>query len=276
MNIINNKAENSNPNSTNQSEQSNQSNKSNNLTLEEKKARLLNTIAAAAAAQQQQQQQQQPNNTKDPKDDSIDMFSSKSDFIPSKEVKSDLAADVAQNDHPEFIVDVAVAGLADTKVDPDSLEITSKMKDKFVESVITGERFTQSYKFLNGKVEVTFRNRSIEEDRAILQNLAYLERIGNIKTRLDYQDRLRISLLASQVATFNDMDFPTLAAPLAYTVDGTDVVPPGWEKQEQFWSAQSPALIVMLIKQLKIFESIYWTLTSKASVENFWKTDTRS
>lgn len=260
MNIINSKAENINSNSTDQS---------NNLTLEEKKARLLNTIAAAAA-------QQQNDNTREKTDDDIDMFSSKSDFIPSKDVKSDLAADAAQNDHPEFIVDVAVAGLADTKIDPDSLEITSKMKDKFVESVITGGRFTQSYKFLDGKIEVTFRNRSIEEDRAILQNLAYLERIGNIKTRLDYQDRLRISLLASQVATFNDMDFPTLTAPLTYTVDGTDVVPPGWEKQEQFWSSQSPALIVMLIKQLKIFESIYWTLTSKASVENFWKTDTRS
>lgn len=276
MNIINNKPENSNSDSNDQIS---------NLTVEEKKARLLKAIADHHLTPAQPTQPAQTAQTAQPaqttseakqEDDTIDMYSSKSDFISSKDVKSDLVTDVAQNDHPEFIVDVAVSGLTDTNIDPDSLELTPEIKNEFVKSIVTGDRFTQRYKFLDGKLTVTFRNRSIAEDRAIINNLSHLERIGVIKNRLEYQDRLRIALLTAQVATLNDVDFKVLSEPLTYTVDGINVIPPGWEDQEKFWASKPPALIVMLIKQLKIFESIYWTLTSKASIANFWKTGTHS
>jgi hypothetical protein len=211
------------------------------------------------------------NSINDIKDNhAIDINSRNSDFIPESEVKTDLATEAAQNNFPEELVTEATSSIPDSAVTEEMLEITEDMKSKFIDAIITGDRFTQSYSMFNGKLNFTLRNRTLEEDQAVIAYVAHLDRTSEIRSRQDYQIKLRLALLAAQVESLNGIKFEPLKEPLYTKSVGIELILPGWLTQLNFWAAQPPAVVQVIAKQLRLFESIYWTLTSKASVENFW------
>lgn len=206
----------------------------------------------------------------------INLASEEPDSINVDDIVEDPAVTVSQGydikDTLTLVANSADITSKNKEEKSQTLDITPEIKVGFINSLVSGDRFEQTYTLLNGKLSVTFRTRSSEEDRAILKHLAHLERTEKIQSNHDYTDMLRLCLLAAHVKELNGVQFGPLEAPLFYTVSGVDVVSPAWIKQLDYWAKRPPALVSVLISQLRIFERIYWTLTSKVSDINFWKT----
>ena len=86
----------------------------------------------------------------------------------------------------------------DESVLPQAIVITEQERASFLDSVVSGDRYTQSFSLFNDKVVGTFRSRALKESTAVVAQLQREVRAGDLSTVIAYSTRVRNMLLAAQ------------------------------------------------------------------------------
>ena len=83
---------------------------------------------------------------------------------------------------------VNVSDILNSIETPKELSITKEDEDRFFECVVSSTMYSESIKIMNGRMEITFRDRSSAELTDIIS------RVGkdNVKTEADFEFRLRM------------------------------------------------------------------------------------
>jgi len=153
---------------------------------------------------------------------------------------------------------------------PDEVVITPDDRERFLQSLISGERFVLPFSTFNGKLQGKFRSRSQIESNAVITRINWECRSERINTGIEYSSRIRNMLLAAQLAELNGVAYELLKAPYQSVKDGEKLTDPGWLAQAEQWETQNEGLITALYKQLQIFERKYWVMVNSADDQNFW------
>lgn len=171
----------------------------------------------------------------------------------------------------------STADLADDDpTKPDSLFLTEEVtlteeeRDQFLQALITGQRYEQSFTIYGGAIKGIFRGRATEESEAIAAWLNAGFRAGKYTSMLEYAIAVRNTMLAAQVKELGGTRFTEFKAPLYKTVDGDKVTEPGWLAQADHWSTEPEPVVAALYEALKLFERKYWTMVAHANDQNFW------
>jgi len=158
--------------------------------------------------------------------------------------------------------------------DPGDLVITPEEKAAFIGAMITGERYTQTFRLFGGKVTVKIRSRTADETYALYAYIRHtLAKDGPDSLGAVEGDMAYVPLVA-QVAEINGTVFPEMKTPLTYTESDGKEIEPGWYGAFKAWKAKPEGLTSALISCVQLFEYKYWTMTREAANKNFWNSDT--
>ena len=183
------------------------------------------------------------------------------DAMTAEQVKIKTAADI-QN---KIMVDLLSI--------KDNIEITSKEKHAFLDSLINNTKFTGSFSLFGGTFTGEFRTRTQLETFAIFQQLNKELRKGGLESQLSYSMRLRNMLFAAQIKRLNDKEFVELKEPLITVVDGDKETPPAWLDQITYWDKLNDGVINVIYSELRKFEYKYLMMLENANTQNFWKAE---
>ena len=158
---------------------------------------------------------------------------------------------------------------------PTDLIITTAEKAKFIESMITGERYTQTFSIFGGKISVTVRSRTADETHALYAYIRHTlaAKEGENSLSAVEGDMAYVPLVA-QIAELNGVSYPEMKTPLTYEESDGVIKEPGWYQDFKTWKSKPEGLTSALISCVQLFEYKYWTMTKEAGNKNFWKTDT--
>lgn len=151
------------------------------------------------------------------------------------------------------------------------IKVSKEARDKFLECLCTGERYTEEFQLYGGRIKGKIRCRSLDETEAIE---AYTRRqiiTRSIVTQAEYTALVRRALLAAQVAELNGVQYPELQKPLLSVETPEELKQPGWLPQLEFWGAKPDAFAMALLEQVLEFEARYWAMIRSSNDENFWK-----
>lgn len=155
----------------------------------------------------------------------------------------------------------------------EELVITPKEKQAFLDSLVTGGRYTQAYDIFGGRVHVVVRNRTTDETNAMYAYVRYaLSRPGNTAASVDSQ--LPFVPLVAQIEEINGVKYPEMKAPYTFVEDKGVTTEPGWYEDFLAWVKKPEGLTSALVNRIQLFEYKYWTMVKEASNADFWKTDT--
>jgi hypothetical protein len=168
------------------------------------------------------------------------------------------------------------SAVADKKGGKRIVVVTDDEKSRFMDSVVTGKRYTADVSLMSGKLNVRFRSRSAIESEAIDSFLRDGLLDGTIKNQVVYADVMRFCLLAAGVEMLNGEVFPTLTEAAksreglfkTATEDGTKA--PGWLWLYDSWRDRTEIVVAMLIEAYFEYEAKYWRMIERAKDENFW------
>ena len=164
----------------------------------------------------------------------------------------------------------------DPSVLPDEVTLTEDEREKFLEAIVTGDRFELTFSIFNGRVTGRIRSRSQKESSAIIAQLNRETNDEKLETALEYSTRMRNMMLAAQVSEMNDTKYAPLQEPLDRVNRGKDdegkdkIDEPGWLGQIKGWEEQHEGLVGAVYRELQLFERKYWTMVQNASDQNFW------
>ena len=156
---------------------------------------------------------------------------------------------------------------------PEDLVITPEEKSAFVDAMITGDRYRQTFTMFGGRVSVTLRSRTAEETHAFYAFIRHSLAQGDGRLSITEGDMSYVPLVA-QVEELNGTRFPEMKSPLTYEANGETEVEPGWLNDFLAWKKKPEGLTSALINRLQLFEYKYWTMVKEASNKNFWNSDT--
>ena len=161
-----------------------------------------------------------------------------------------------------------------SQYDPSDLVITPEEKLAFIDAMISGSRYTQTFKLFGGKLVVTVRSRTADETHAMY---AYIRHVlsGNDAAGFNaVEGDMAYVPLVAQIAEMNGTAFPEMKTPLLYTMSDGKEQEPGWYGDFKAWKAKPEGLTSALVSCIQLFEYKYWTMTMEASDKNFWNSDT--
>lgn len=166
----------------------------------------------------------------------------------------------AEGNHP-FTED----DLLDVEVDPVD-------KERFLDCLTDGRRFTKEYQLFNGRVTVKFRTRTSEETAALLGELTRQAKKMEDLTSVEYSSMLRHANLVFQVDEIDDVTMPPPEDPIKakYNDETGKIDPPAWWKRLDFYSGMQEGKEQAVYNTLLSFEKLYWTMIRKAHDQNFW------
>lgn len=153
----------------------------------------------------------------------------------------------------------------------DSVKIEMKHKDAFVESVITGERYRETFNLLGGKLKLVLRSRSSRETEAIMSYARRKVALDEVRTDYDYAALMRKAMAASQVDELNGVKYPELQEPLFFEETSEKLTPPGWEPALKLWGDKPESLLSMIVRCAIEFEARYWEMVRKVNDRDFWE-----
>lgn len=182
------------------------------------------------------------------------------------QIKSDPALKSAAGGTTRYDPDGSLAGLME------KVEILQEHRDRFIDSVVTGERYFEDFFLMGGRISIRIRSRSSEETDAIGSYLRVMVNKGDVRTDNEYSSLLRKLMCIAQVERMNGVAFPTMEAPLLYEETTAGRTPPAWEPRIAFWAAKPDAVVVMAVRCIMEFEARYWTMIRNVDDENFWRT----
>ena len=175
----------------------------------------------------------------------------------------------------------APAGLVDEKVKinkasytSDDLKISPDEKAAFIDAMITGERYKQTFRLFGGRVTVTLRSRTAAETHAMYAYIRHVLSKNGPENMSAVEGDMAYVPLVAQVAELNGTAFPEMKEPLMFTESDGKEVAPGWYGDFKAWKAKPEGLTSALISCVQLFEYKYWTMTREAANKNFWSSDT--
>lgn len=156
------------------------------------------------------------------------------------------------------------------------VEISQEEKDAFLDSVVSGSRYTGKGILFGGRVRVAFRSRSSAESEAIDSFLRYRGSHNIIQNGVAYADALRFCILAAGVESLNDSKFPTLTDAsngidgLFYREEKEGTKDPEWLWLFNKWRSMPESVVAAVLEEYFSFEAKYWKMIERAGDENFW------
>lgn len=207
-----------------------------------------------------------------------------SEGTPGKPLSVDIKADPDEyvKENPSLASAKAVSSdrfsaIADDGNKTRLVEVTEDEKNAFIESVVSGNRYSGKASLFGGRINVVFRSRAAVESEAIDSFLRYRGMNGVIKSSVSYVDALRFCILAAGVESINDEHYPTLIS----TSDGNNenmfyrdspdgTKEPCWVWMFDKWRDRSEYLVAAILNEYFAFEAKYWKLIERAADENFW------
>lgn len=153
-----------------------------------------------------------------------------------------------------------------------TIKVSEEQRNRFLDCVVTGDRYTETFDLYGGRVHGKIRCRSLDETEAIE---AYIRRqviTRKIVSQAEYTSFVRRALLSAQIEELNGVKFPELEKPLFATETEEGLVQPGWLGRLDKWGTNPDALVVTLVGKILDFEARYWAMIRSSENENFWKT----
>jgi hypothetical protein len=165
---------------------------------------------------------------------------------------------------------------ADVELPKSRAEVVVSPEDrqKFLESVVSGKRFSLGFDLLGGAIRVVFRSRSQAESQAVISRIVEERKQGLIVTELDYTLRQQHLMLSAQVEELQGVKYAEWAKPYVVTKSETGTQEPGWLPQALEFVESQQNLIEILWVALKRFEDKYWTMVEAAEDQDFWQAGT--
>lgn len=148
--------------------------------------------------------------------------------------------------------------------------IEPRHKEAFIHAVISGERYYETFDLLGGKMHLVIRSRSTQETDAIIAYSRYMVRIDKIRTDYEYSGLMRKLLALAQVDEINGVKMAEMEAPLFFTENSKERVPPAWEPRIEQWAAKPESILAMTTRCILEFEARYWEMIRHIEDESFW------
>lgn len=139
-----------------------------------------------------------------------------------------------------------------------SITITPDMKHRFIDSVISNDRYVLPFTIFNG-VKVVVRSRTQKEAEGCYKLIGSKALTGDIKTQADYVNLVRRVLIAVQLESFNGKDYESL-----------DLESDEFMERLKAMDNMGVGVITAIYQRLVEFESIYWIMVDSSSDANFW------
>jgi len=165
----------------------------------------------------------------------------------------------------------------------EEVEVSAEDKQRFVDSITSLEekRFTKEFSIFGDNFIVIFKNRTVNEGRAILTEINRFMRTRSERQlddmtvlSLDYPTLLKMAMLRFQLVSVNGMSIPEVnPEDLNSTFDfekGKPSTPKWIIEMDKLFGKYQEGLLNALFDRLMEFESIYWTLIKNANNTNFW------
>jgi len=150
-----------------------------------------------------------------------------------------------------------------------TVKVTQEQKDAFIDCLVSGDRYRESFTRFGGKLLVTVRSRTSDETSAIL---SYLRRKTLRNDSIDiYSTYVRRAIVAAQVEEVNGVKYDVLKKPYYFVETPEGLTVPGWEEQMDMWGEKPEQVFSTCADCVIEFEARYWHMMSHASDENFWK-----
>lgn len=156
--------------------------------------------------------------------------------------------------------------------------VTAADKENFLQSMVSGTRFTRPFSVLGGRITGEFRCRTAGETRAIVDELdrqAQLRRDSVFNHVL----KMRYALIHCQLSELNGVTRPEWKEPLrsVETVASKDGVasveastPVWYEEMQLIFDKRMDGMVDLLFAELGVFEKVYWALVQNVTVSSFW------
>lgn len=151
------------------------------------------------------------------------------------------------------------------------IKVSKEARDRFLECLCTGERYTEEFQLYGGRIRGKIRCRSLDETEAIESYTRRQIIVRSIVTQAEYTSLVRRALLAAQIAELNGVQYPELQKPLLSVETPEELKQPGWLSQLEFWGSKPDAFAMALLEQVLEFEARYWAMIRSSNDENFWK-----
>lgn len=149
-------------------------------------------------------------------------------------------------------------------------EVLQRHKDAFIHSVITGDRYTEEFDRLGGKLHIVVRCRSSIETDAIESYARRMVIMDKVKLQSEYSSMMRKLLFTAQIEEINGVKYPEMKGPMFIESHDGKIEMPGWEGDYRAWEGKPDALVSALIDCILVFEARYWYMVSNSDNENFW------
>ena len=190
---------------------------------------------------------------------------------------TDKAARLEKQDYDDPLTEVehrAADGETIAGANPDefiTVDISDAEKNVFLEAMVTGERLVVPFSIMGGRITGKIRSRTQDETVAIVARLQHEIREKSVIIDAEYITRVRVMLIATQIAEYNGVENLELARPLkAVRTPEGGIEEPAWIEQLVAWERMDEGLAVALHEQIRKFEIKYWAMVRHAEDQNFW------
>ncbi len=195
-------------------------------------------------------------------------------YAPLSDVKS-TDTDSAFNNSPELkIASLSMSensDVVDLAKRAEFVTITDEDKNRFIDSVVSGTRFTSYADIYGGRVRIKFRSRTLAETEAVMSYVHREGIAGKIVTKADLSDTIMSALFVAQVAEVGDVAYPEMKPPYKYEETAAGISKPGWLGEVEMWKSKPEHLTAAVGNALVDFEAKYWKMIAESKNENFWK-----
>ena len=157
---------------------------------------------------------------------------------------------------------------------PNDLMITPEEKSAFIDAMITGERYRQTFSLFGGKITVKIRSRVAAETHAMYSYIRHSLANGGAGNINAVEGDMAYVPLVAQIEELNGKKFPEMKEPLTFVESEGKETPPGWFEDFKAWKSKPEGLTSALISCIQLFEYKYWMMTKEATNKNFWNSDT--
>lgn len=160
----------------------------------------------------------------------------------------------------------------------EEIVITAKEKQLFLDSLVTGDRFTLPFSLFDGRLRGKFQNRTNRESDAIMHELSRWVSESKLVTNDEHASAFRSAMFAFQLKQLNGEEFAVPAEPLIQRTTFDDdtgranTENPTWlEAAVDRFTDMQDGVLAALYREVILFERKYWTMVKNAANQNFWK-----
>lgn len=155
------------------------------------------------------------------------------------------------------------------KYDASEVVITPEEKSAFIDAVVTGDRYRQSFDIFGGHVHIVVRSRTSDETAAMYAYMRH-EMSKKDANTVQMETDMQYLLLLTQVEEVNGTKFSELKAPYMFKAKGDSEEAPAWMEDMLAWKSKPEGLVGALVNRVQLFEYKYWTMVREAANKNFW------